>query len=286
MKKFVVTGVSTGIGRALTRRLIADGAHVFGSVRHEQDADALRAEFGIRCSPLVFDVTDGTALQQATQQVKQALNGTTLDGLVANAGIAAGGPLMHMPVEQFRQQMDVNVAGVLRTTQAFVPLLRAPATSKSGRIIVMGSVSGKYALPFMGGYCASKFALEGLSDALRRELRLFGIRVVLIEPGAVKTPIWGKGQGDTSIYATTEYGPSLKKFGELVAKLVNAGLSPESVADTVVRALQSSNPKARYAIPNNVVSGWLLPRFLPTSWFDGLVAGQLGLNPAKDRHVR
>jgi NAD(P)-dependent dehydrogenase (short-subunit alcohol dehydrogenase family) len=283
MKSVVVTGVSTGIGRALARRLASRGMHVFGSVRRDKDAQDLRSEFGSACTPLIFDVVDGPAIQRAAEQVRRALNGATLSGLVNNAGIAVGGPLLHMPIELFREQMDVNVAGVLQTTQAFAPLLRAPQAQKSGRLVIMGSVSGKYALPFMGGYCASKFALEGFADTLRRELKLFGIDVVLIEPGAVKTPIWGKGRGDMAVYQT-EYGPSLKKFGEQVAKLVDAGLSPDAVADIVIRALETPRPKARYAMPNNVISGWLLPRFLPTRWFDGLVAGQLGLKPVAGGH--
>src|SRR5262249_47315029 len=172
--------------------LIASGFHVFGSLRKQTDADRLSKEFGANFTPLIFDVTDEAAVAAGARQVEAALGGETLFGLVNNAGIAVPGPLLYTKIDDFKQQIEVNLTGQLIVSQALAPLLGADRSRKGvpGRIVMISSVGGKNASPFVGPYNASKFALEGMSESLRRELMLFGIDVVIVAPGAVATPIW------------------------------------------------------------------------------------------------
>jgi NAD(P)-dependent dehydrogenase (short-subunit alcohol dehydrogenase family) len=199
MRTVVITGASTGIGHATAKLLLDKGFKVFGSVRKQADAERLRGEFGASFAPLLFDVTDEAAVLAASREVRAALNGETLAGLVNNAGIAVPGPVLELSADEFRRQMDVNVIGPIIATQAFGPLLGADAALKGpkGRIVMISSVAGKNGNPLTPAYAASKHAIEGLSESLRRELMLFGIDVIIIAPGPVKTPIWSKGTTST-----------------------------------------------------------------------------------------
>ncbi|CAN5765439.1 SDR family NAD(P)-dependent oxidoreductase [soil metagenome] len=280
MKSIVITGAATGIGYTTARELIEHGYHVFGSVRKTTDAERLQAEFGEDFTPLLFDVTDIAAIEAAADQVEDALGEANLVGLVNNAGIAVTGPLMHLPLDELRQQFEVNLFGVLAVTQAFLPLLGAcdEPSDKPGRIINISSVSGRIAYPFLGPYAASKHALEGLSDSLRRELMLYGIDVILIEPGSVRTPIWDKAeQLDMSRYTDTDYADILVRIHQTTVDLGRQGLPPGKVSAIIRLALESSRPKPRYVLANNRLLGWLLPQKLPTRWFDWLLARSFGL---------
>ena len=192
MQSVVITGVSTGIGWGALKILTSKGIHVFGSVRKLEDAERLTSEFGDSFTPLIFDVTDEKSVGEAVEQVRNQINGNNLLGLVNNAGIAIGGPLMHQPIADFRKQIEVNLIGQLIVTQAFLPLLGTDSNlqGKPGRIINISSVGGKISSPFLGAYSASKFGLEAISEALRRELTIYGIDVIIIVPGSVVTPIW------------------------------------------------------------------------------------------------
>src|ERR1700710_2550746 len=172
MKSIVVTGSATGIGWGIAKVLIQKGFRVFGSVRKAADGERLAKEFGQNFVPVLFDVTDEAAVAKAADQVAAALNGETLAGLVNNAGIAVAGPLLYLKLDEFRQQIAVNLTGQLIVTQAFAPLLGVDRSRKGapGRIVMISSVGGKNANPFLGPYNASKFGLEGMSEALRREL--------------------------------------------------------------------------------------------------------------------
>jgi NAD(P)-dependent dehydrogenase (short-subunit alcohol dehydrogenase family) len=206
MRSVVVTGTSTGIGWGTAKVLIARGFRVFGSVRKKADAERLAAEFGPAFVPLVFDVTDEDAVGLAAGRVGDALAGEKLFGLVNNAGIAVAGPLLELSLGDFRRQIDTNLIGVVIATKAFAPLLGTDRTLKGppGRIVNISSVGGKNAVPFLSPYAASKFALEGLSEGLRRELLPFGIDVIVVAPGAVATPIWAKAeQVDITPYLDT-----------------------------------------------------------------------------------
>ncbi|HKI54903.1 MAG TPA: SDR family NAD(P)-dependent oxidoreductase, partial [Anaerolineales bacterium] len=181
MKSVVITGASTGIGKDAARILIENGFRVYGSVRKQEDAERLIKEFGENFIPLLFDITDEAAVHAAAQQVREELNDETLFGLVNNAGIAVAAPMMHLPIEDFRKQLEINVTGQLIVTQAFAPLLGADRSLKGapGRIVNISSGSGKNGSPFVGAYVTSKHALEGLSESLRREMMLYGIDVII-----------------------------------------------------------------------------------------------------------
>ncbi|HUB84068.1 MAG TPA: SDR family NAD(P)-dependent oxidoreductase, partial [Rhizomicrobium sp.] len=232
MKSVVVTGSSTGIGWGCTKVLIAHGFRVFGSVRKQADADRLSKEFGSSFVPLLFDVTDASAVGKAADQVASALGDATLAGLVNNAGIAVAGPLLYLDVNEFRQQLEVNLTGQLIVTQAFAPLLGADPSrhGDKGRIVNITSVGGRNANPFMGPYNASKFGFEGFSESLRRELMIFGIDVIVVAPGAVATPIWDKAeQVDVSRYANTPFAPALNKVRDYMLKSGRKGFPPEKI---------------------------------------------------------
>lgn len=272
MQAVVVTGASTGIGNATVRDLADYGCLVFANVRSEGDADRLREALGERVVPLVFDVRDADAIASAAEDVAARTGTAGLAGLVNNAGIAVTGPLMHMPVDEFRKQMEINLVGALQVTQAFLPLLgaRKDAPHPAGRIVNISSVSGRFAMPFAGAYAASKFGLEAVSDCLRRELMIYGIDVIVIEPGRVRTPIWGK-VGDLSRYENTDYGPTLRRLVESLDARLSRALPPERVASVIRRALTHPRPKARYPLPDSLFTGWILPRALPARWLDRLI---------------
>lgn len=284
LRTAVVTGVSTGIGRAICTQMINDGWHVFGSVRKEADAASARDALGDAFTPLVFDVTDGPAILAAAEQVRDALAGGTLGGLVNNAGIAVAGPARYVSIEELHTQFDVNVYGVVRTSQAFLPLLGADhdRTGKPGKIINISSVSGRFSVPFMAPYSMSKYAVEALSDAMRAELLLHGIDVVIVEPGPVKTPIFDKTeQLDFSRYENTEYAASLEKMIKSTQGLGDSGLEPEDIGNLIVEIFNDASPKTRYPILKNKFSRWTLPRLLPTRMVDRALARRMGMRKRK-----
>jgi NAD(P)-dependent dehydrogenase (short-subunit alcohol dehydrogenase family) len=279
-KNIVITGASTGIGYAAAAELTQAGYQVFGSVRKAADAERVRAALGANFTPLLMDVTDASAIAAAAQTVQAAVGAAGLAGLVNNAGIAVGGPLQHLPLDELRYQFEVNLFGLVAVTQAFLPLLgaRKQAPHPPGRIINMSSVSGLVAYPFLAPYVASKHALEGLSDSLRVELKLYGIDVILIEPGSVRTPIWDKAeQIDVTRYAQSDYAPILNKLMTSMLAMGRKGMPVEKVARTIRLALESPHPKPRYAMPDKWLVGWVMPHLLPTRWVDALVARYLGL---------
>ena len=278
----VVTGASTGIGLACVQRLTQDGWHVFAAVRKTEDGDRLVKDFGASVTPLIMDVTDGPAIKAAAEQVRTALDGKTLKGLVNNAGIAVAGPLLELPVEDFEHQMDVNVTGIVRVTQAFGPLLGADTSldGEPGRIVMMSSVAGEMGAPFMSPYSASKHAVEGISKSLRRELMLYGIQVIVIGPGAVATPIWEKAEEiDVAPYENSDFFEPLKRIRNWMTKNGPAGLPPSKIADRVFRAFTEDEPKFRYAIVPQRLTNWSLPKLLPDRMVDNMVAKRVGLRP-------
>ncbi len=279
MRSVVVTGTSTGIGWGTAKVLVARGYRVFGSVRRKADADRLRAELGPSFVPLLFDVTDEAAVHSAARDVRTMLAGETLAGLVNNAGIAVAGPLLKLPIDEFRRQIDVNLTGTVIVTQAFAPLLGTEGRrdGNPGRIINISSVGGRVGTPFLAPYNASKFAVEGLSESLRRELLLFGIDVVVIAPGAVATPIWSKAEEvDTAPYRDTPYAPALDRIRAYMLVAGKRGLPPERLGQAVLHALTTPKPKLRYAVSPHPVQDWL-SRHLPGRLLDRMIGRRLGL---------
>jgi NAD(P)-dependent dehydrogenase (short-subunit alcohol dehydrogenase family) len=288
-KSVVVTGASTGIGYAIAKVLGSKGIHVFGGVRKQADADRLQRELGVTFTPLLMDVTDEPAVQAAAAQVSERLGNRTLFGLVNNAGVAGGGPLLHQPIEEFRRTLEVNLVGPFTVTKAFGPLLGADRARSGapGRIVQISSVAGKLGFPFLGVYAASKFGLEGMSESLRRELMLFGIDVILVGPGSVKTPIFDKAQElDVSQYDATEYGPIVRGFIEFFLAESKKGLEPERIGEVVYTALTVRKPKLRYAIVPEPFKNWILPRLLPGRMLDRAIGKQSGLLPPAMRKAQ
>jgi len=281
MKSVVVTGASTGIGWATAKLLLDRGFRVFGSVRKQADADRLRAEFGANFTPLLFDVTDEAAVLAAAREVRAALNGEKLAGLVNNAGIAVAGPVLGLAADEFRRQMDVNVIGPIIATQAFAPLLGADRSLKGppGRIVMISSVAGKNGNPLTSAYSASKHAIEGFSEGLRRELMLFGIDVIIVAPGAVKTPIWSKAEElDISPYKNSPYFAALQGMRKFMLQLGEMGLPAEKIAERIFEALTSASPKVRYQIVPDPMRHFMVA-VLPKRMVDKIIAKRVGLMP-------
>lgn len=279
-RSVVVTGSSTGIGEATARVLVRRGFRVFGSVRKASDGERLVSALGGSFEPLVFDVTDEAAVHDGARIVRERLGGETLAGLVNNAGIAVGGPLLDLQLSELRRQFEVNLFGLVAATQAFAPLLGTDRSLRGapGRIVNMSSVGGKMAAPFLAPYVASKHALEGLSDSLRRELLLFGIDVIVIGPGAVATPIWDKAEAmDLSRFKGSVYEDPLQRFNDNFVKGGRHGIPAEDVGELVHEALTAERPRARYAILRNKFTNWTLPRLLPKRAVDRALAKRLGL---------
>ncbi|HXL35517.1 MAG TPA: SDR family oxidoreductase [Gemmatimonadales bacterium] len=260
----VVTGASTGFGAAIARHLAGRGFRVFGTVRRAEDEVAL-ARDGV--TVVRMDVTDTASIARAREQVERALAGAPLEGLVNNAGIPAAGPLELFPLDELRRAFEVNLIGTLAVTQAFLPLLKV----SRGRIVNISSIAGRGALPFMGPYAASKFALEAISDSLRRELLPFGVRVIVIEPGSFKTAIWSKVEAmDVRRYAGTPYESVLDRFRRAVLRGAERAPPPDKVVRSVWRALNARRPPLRVIVSPH---GWLdrIPLWIPDRWLDWLI---------------
>ena len=282
-KDVVVTGVSTGIGWGTTKVLVSKGFRVFGSVRKQADADRLLREFGNGFVPLIMDITDADAVHQAAQKVGSMIGDKNLVGLVNNAGIVVSGPLLYLRPSEYRRQLDVNMIAPLIVIQAFAPLLGTDRKRQgpAGRIVNITSSGAKVPIPLLGAYSASKCGLEGMSDVLRLELMLFGINLVMIEPGFVNTTMYDKGEEeDLSEFKPTEYWTAVQNFQKFVVAEGRKGLSPERLGEAVHVALSTAKPKARYAVIKQRFKNWTLPRLLPARMLDSIVAKQLGFTKA------
>jgi NAD(P)-dependent dehydrogenase (short-subunit alcohol dehydrogenase family) len=268
VKTVVVTGASSGIGLACADRLARNGWRVFGGVRTAEDAARLRER---ALEPLVLDVTDGAQIAGAAEIV-----GASLDGLVANAGIAVAAPLELVPIAELRHQLEVNVIGQIAVLQAFLPALRRAR----GRVVLMGSIGGRSALPFLGPYAASKHALEAVADALRVELRPWGIAVSIVEPASIRSAIWSKGaerademQSGLPAEVGELYAPAIARFRK-VALSRGPGADPDIVARAVEHALDARRPKPRYLVGRDAhVRAWI--ERMPTRLRDRVLARAL-----------
>lgn len=278
----VVTGASTGIGAACALLLDARGFRVFAGVRLQEDGVSLQARASRRLTLLQLDVTDLTSIASAVQKVSAAVGDGGLTGLVNNAGIAVGAPLEFVPLDDLRHQLEVNVVGVVAVTQAFLPLLRLG----QGRIVNMSSVAGRVSAPFFGPYSASKFALEALSDALRGELRPWGLFVAVVEPSNIATPIWEKSLAVADrLIATLPprahelYGKVIPVIREQARAAGKSGLPPESVAQAVHHALTARHPRTRYLVGRGLRLAIPLVAVLPDRLRDYVLARQLPRYP-------
>ena len=263
VKSVLVTGASTGIGEACALRLDRLGHRVYAGVRSEQHAHGLRQRGSDRILPVFLDVTDQAQIDAVAKQIA---GGGGLDGVVNNAGIGRGGPLEYLPLEIWREQLEVNVLGQVAVTKAVLPFIRAAR----GRIVFIGSIGGKVATMLMGPYNASKFAIEAIGESLRSELHPWGISVSVVEPGAIKTPIWDKGRQQVDRLeralpeeARTRYARHIAAARKAIEMQDRQGASPDKVAAAVEQALFSRRPKTRYLVGTDARVQALLVRWLP-----------------------
>jgi NAD(P)-dependent dehydrogenase (short-subunit alcohol dehydrogenase family) len=278
MENILITGASTGIGYSLCKIYLENGCRVFGSVRNSKDATRLSNDFGGQFHPLVFDVTDHKSVHASVIIVQKELNGDGLDCLINNAGIAVGGPVMFTSLKDYQRQFDVNLFGVIAVTKAYLPLLGADKNykNKPGKILNMSSVSGQIAFPFLSPYCASKFALEAFGDSLRRELLMYGIDVISIEPGPIRTPIWNKSAEVSPEVMASDYGPVLQQFQQMMDKSASEGMESDELARKVWQVYKKQKPKTRYAFMKKKFTNFIVPRyFIPARKFDGFIKKML-----------
>lgn len=247
----LVTGTSSGIGRGLCQALIKRGYKVFGTVRNRKDATELKKEFGENLDALLVDVTDEKQVIKAKERVQNYLNGKPLTALINNAGIATLGPVEFLPTSDFKKQIDTKILGTFLCTKIFLPLLGTDNNliGNPGRIVNISSIlGGKIGSPFMSGYCASKHAVEAFSESLRRELKPYRIKVIIVAPGSVSTPIWKevKKQKDQNKYHKTKYGISFKKILNSLESFDQNSLSMKQLTSIIIKSIEIKNPKIRY----------------------------------------
>ncbi len=276
----VITGASTGIGEACALHLDRLGYRVFAGIRKAADGESLRHRASERLVPVRLDISDAAEVEEAARSILEALSYGPLAGLINNAGIVVGGMLEFLPLDALRHQLEVNVIGQIAVTQAFLPSLRkAP-----GRIVNIGSMSGLISSPFSGAYCASKFALEALTDSLRVELRPWKMHVSIVEPGYVKTPIVNKSlaaaealRAQLPAEALELYGPYLRAVRDATERASSQAASTDVVVKAVVHALTARRPRTRYVVGAHSGLQISLGRALPDRWRDALIARHWGL---------
>jgi NAD(P)-dependent dehydrogenase (short-subunit alcohol dehydrogenase family) len=277
-KSVLISGASTGIGRATAVRLANAGWDVFAGVRREEDGESVRSEAPDRIRPLLLDVADQGLIDGASAKVRAAVGDRGIDGLVNNAGITVQGPLEFLDIDDLRDQLEVNVVGLVALTQAVMPEIR----KATGRIVNMGSVGGRVAHPFLGPYAASKFAVEALTDSMRKELKPWGIHVVVVEPGSMQTEIWDKGERGADemlerlgTRGRELYGAVLDKLRKVAIKSGERGKPPDTVAKVVEKALTTSRPRTRYLVGPDAFAQVALSTVLPDRAFDAVEARYL-----------
>jgi NAD(P)-dependent dehydrogenase (short-subunit alcohol dehydrogenase family) len=278
MRSALVTGASTGIGRATALALDGRGWRIFAGVRREEDAASLRAAGSERLVPLMLDVTEPEQIAAAAERVAAEAEGG-LQGLVNNAGIAIPGPLETLPLDRFRQQLEVALVSYLAVTQAFLPQVRGAG----GRVVFLSSIGGRIAIPLNGAYATAKFGTEALGDVFRQELAPWGIKVAIVEPGSIDTPIWSRGEAaaEEILAAAPEaerlYGPAIEKFRGLIRQTAERGIPPERVAKAIVHALEARRPRRRYLVGLDAKVQARVAPLVPTALLDRVIGKQIGL---------
>lgn len=274
-KNIVITGVSSGIGRDALRLLHQKGYHIYGSVRKEADAKSLTEAYPQRFTPLIFDVQDQDAVNQAAKRVFEACD--RIDALINNAGVAVPGPLQFVTEADFERQMDINLKSVRRITNTFLPLLGTAPDFKGppGRIINVSSISGLFSSPFNGVYSISKHALESMTDVYRRELRRYGIKVMAIEPGPIKTKVWGKNLNSMAQFADTDYYDILQKADKMIENTEKNALPVARTSNVILKCITKKHPKTRYIVQKNTLVFKIVANYLPDKLVDWFIQRSL-----------
>lgn len=278
MSTYLITGVSSGIGRAVVEALIERGHAVLGALRSPDAVAALGRSFGPAFQPAVMDVADARSVHASAHE--WGSNGTLLNGIVNCAGTVKTGPLLLQDPAEIRDQFETNALGPLHVIQAFAPLLvdKRTAGALPRRIVNVSSVGGRFVLPFMGGYSASKFALEALSDALRRELLPEGIGVVVVQPGPTKSDIWKKtDRGSSHPYRGTSYEDSFEHFQRAFLTGEKDAVAAAEVAEAVAFALTARKVKPRIVVMKDRFRRITVPHFLPSAVVDRAIGTKFGL---------
>ncbi|WP_340074027.1 SDR family oxidoreductase [Leptobacterium sp. I13] len=276
MKNIVITGVSSGIGHAAAIKFLDEGNRVFGSVRNEKDVKKLVADYDEKFIPLIFDVTDEVAIQEAVKKVESYLeDGESIYCLINNAGYSVSGPIAYIPIDKLTKQFDVNVNGLVRVTQAFLPMLGFNNSRKKGKIINISSASGKITRPFMTPYSASKHAVEAISDGLRRELMEYGIDVIVVEPGPIQSKIWKKARSIDITYENTPYHKIYANIDKAVDEMEGMAIPAERLADLLYKIANRPKNRTRYLITPKKTAFWLAIHILPDRYLDKMFAKQL-----------
>lgn len=278
MKSVVITGTSTGIGYATSKLFIENGYQVFGTVRNQNDANRVSSELGKLFMPLILDVTDETSVRESVKIVDDQIGDQKLSGLINNAGIGVIGTIQSLSAEQFKYQFDVNLLGVFHFCQSYLDLLGADKNRKGnpGKIINISSISGEIGMPFMSAYNMSKFGLEGFSEGMRRELLMYGIDVVVIAPGPVKTPIWKKINQENEIkrYDNSDFRESVSRAMKMTEKMEQAGVEASVIAERALSIVENTKNKTRYRIDPTRMQNILLQLF-PKRIADKMIAKQM-----------
>ncbi len=279
MRSVLITGASTGIGRATALRMDSAGWRVFAGVRRDEDAEALLGVGSSRLTPLLLDITDSEQIAAAGDGIGEAVGGAGLDGLVNNAGIMAAGPVETLPMDEFKRQIEVNLVGHVAVSQELLPQIRGAR----GRIVFVGSVGGRISYPFGAAYHASKFGIEAVADCLRQEVRRWGIGVSVVEPGAVDTPIWERGERFIGVLAETAPPAHANYYAQTIDRMLSMGKlvqarasSPEKVASVIERALSAHRPRNRYLVGLDAHFQVRAHQVVPARAFDWLVAKAMG----------
>jgi NAD(P)-dependent dehydrogenase (short-subunit alcohol dehydrogenase family) len=288
----LITGTSTGIGKAISLRLAAEGVNVFAGVRRSTDGEALITEAsqlsagsprkGGRVMPVILDVTDNVSIQSAISQLREETGANGLWALINNAGVAIGGPVEEVSAADWKRQFDINLFGSIEVIRAALPLLRKGVQSHGiniPRLVLVSSIGGRVAQPFLAPYTCSKAAATALGDSLRLELRRQGIGVSVIEPGAIATPIWRKGEASLAEFgpnhpARNLYAEEIDGLRKTANQVASAAIPPERAAEAIFIALTAQRAPARVLIGQDAKIAALLKRWLPTGWFDFLLMRQ------------
>jgi len=283
LKNILITGASSGIGKDACRVFLKNGWKVMGTVRTQADASVLSKSFGDNFCPLIFDVRDADAITASKEKVEAFCGPRGLDGIINNAGYAHPGPLVLLESAELEKQLDVNVLGIMRVTNSFYDLLKSNSTKKqAGRIINISSISGLFNSPFVGAYCISKHAVESMTEVYRRELYMYGIDVIVIQPGPIKTKIWGKSKGKLDRFKNSDYGDILKHADKSITQSEKNAIEVERVSKLLLKRMEKNKLSTKNVIHKNSL-GFYLVRKLPSRLVDKIIWKTLRKSNPKNR---